>query len=180
MCPSVDDSFDYGYHLPVDELNMYNYGYSGIFIFIDTAVLFLFDFCLFVFKTFSKDLAQEDQIYNGIIASGEDMLRNTESEEEKQELRDKLADLASRWNRVHGESEQRKEVLSSVFSKAKSGEETEKDLDSWLNTAEKNLRDLKPLSCLPNELDAQKKELSVCEVWLDFIYYSLLFALMKI
>ena len=54
-----------------------------------------------------------------------------------------------------------KKILSNVFDKTKVREEKNGDFDSWLSITEKNLRDLKPLSCLADELDGQKKELNV-------------------
>ena len=63
------------------------------------------------FETFTKDLNEEDSLYEGIIASGEDMINSMDSEEEKKELREKLADLGSLWRRVHDDSVQRKENL---------------------------------------------------------------------
>lgn len=112
-------------------------------------------------KTFTKDLNEEDAIYDGIIASGKDMLDNIDSKEEKQDLRGKLADLAGLWKRVHDELEERKENVSYVFDRTKVREEKNGEFDSWLSIAEKTLRELKPLSCLPDELEAQKKELNV-------------------
>ena len=117
-----------------------------------------FSSCL---KTFTEDLDQEAPIYDEMLASGNDMLKNVGSEKEKQELKDKLDDLANLWTKVHDESKERKDSLSTVFSKAKAREEKESDFDSWLNVTEKNLRELKPISCAPSELDAQKKELNV-------------------
>ena len=98
------------------------------------------------------------------------MLKNIDAENEKQELKEKLDDLANLWARVHDEAKERKDSLSNVFNKAKGREEKESGFDSWLNVTEKNLRELKPVSCVPNELDVQKKELNVSIVKRGVIY----------
>ena len=126
---------------------------------------------IILFKTLAKDLGQEDPVYDGIIQSGNDMLDKIDAEEEKQKLKWKLDDLTIVWKKAHEDLEQRRTRLNEVYDKAKSREDDEGELDTWLDVTEKKLKDLKPLSCVPNELDAQKKELNVRNLFKFCIWY---------
>ena len=113
------------------------------------------------FQTFERDLGQENPLYDGIVQAGSKMLESIPSGEEKQRLEGKLKELNALWNKVHDDLDQRKGHLANVYSKAKELEDKRKDLGEWLSLNETKLRELLPLSCLPIELAAQKREVNV-------------------
>ena len=95
------------------------------------------------------------------------MLEKIEPPEEKRKLEDDMKALASTWQKVHEDLEERKKVLEEVHDKAKKMEDAKDSLDNWLSETEEKLRDLKPVSCIPSEIESQKGELNVsifCQV----------------
>eukprot|EP00112_Aurelia_sp_Birch-Aquarium-sp1_P005322 Seg1602.3 transcript_id=Seg1602.3/GoldUCD/mRNA.D3Y31 product="Microtubule-actin cross-linking factor 1" protein_id=Seg1602.3/GoldUCD/D3Y31 len=109
-------------------------------------------------EAFAKDLAQEEPIYDEIIMAANKVLEELESPEEKKAFSDKLEGLIHLWKKVHDDLDNRKSELSDVYGVAKALEDKENDLDSWLDATEKKLNHMKPVSCVPNELEMQRKE----------------------
>ena len=112
-------------------------------------------------QAFAKDLAQEEPIYDEIVMAANNVLDNLESPEERQALSDKLEGLIHLWKKTHDDLDSRKSELNDVYGAAKALEDKENDLDRWLEATEKKLNYMKPVSCVPNELEMQRKEANV-------------------
>ena len=89
------------------------------------------------------------------------VLDNLESPEEKKALSDKLKGLIHLWKKAHDDLDSRKSELNDVYGVAKALEDKENDLDKWLDATEKKLNYMKPVSCLPAELEIHRKEANV-------------------
>ena len=111
--------------------------------------------------------------------SANKVLDNLESPEERKALSDKLEGLILLWKKAHDDLDSRKNELNDVYGVAKALEDKENDLDKWLEATDKKLNYMKPVSCLPPELEIQRKEANVsyflvfsfCLIYLAFLGY---------
>jgi len=95
------------------------------------------------------------------MESGRKLLDSIESPEEKEALKKKLDETEKTWNDLQKKVDDDLEKEEDVAQKTKTLDDKMADLEKKLDDQEKKLRDLDPVSCDPEQLDQQQKEINV-------------------
>eukprot|EP00794_Sanderia_malayensis_P004727 gene4727-5350_t len=101
------------------------------------------------------DIAQEDSIYDSIMDKGNSFYDSLASEEEKRAFKPQLEALSNLWHKIHNDLDEKKKSVKEVYEIATSHEDCQKDVDKWVDDAEGQVKELKPVFCDDEELQKQ-------------------------
>ena len=106
------------------------------------------------------DLRQLEPVYERISRNGENIFASLEPGEEKDELKERLDDLASRWNAVKGKVDDRKSKIDEVVVVAKCYHDSLQSVLPWMSDSETWVDSLEPVSCDEKSIAKERKTLA--------------------
>ena len=107
----------------------------------------------------AADVKQLEPLFQRIAMNGEDILEGLEPGQEKDELREKLNDLAARWNAVKSKIGDRKAKIDDVSPVAKTHHDALQSILPWMTETEDWISSLEPVSCDEKCLAKERKTL---------------------
>lgn len=107
----------------------------------------------------SDDAKQLEPVFGRVSSCGQDVLESLEPGEEKDKLKDQLAEIEERWNVVKEKVESRKATLEEVTPDAKGYHDNHQNLLPCLEDAESYLAAGEPIPCEEKSLAREEKAL---------------------
>lgn len=107
----------------------------------------------------TADVKQLEPLFEKISKNGHDILESLEPGEEKDELKEKLNDLTTRWDAVKTKIEDRKSKIDDVSVVAKTHHDSLLSLLPWMSDTENWVSSLEPVSCDGKCLSKEQKTL---------------------
>lgn len=114
-----------------------------------------------------SDVKQLEPVFQRISKNGDEILERLEPGEEKDELEEKLSDLATRWNEVKTKIEDRKSKIDDVSVVAKCHHDSLQSLLPWMSDAESWVDSLEPVSCDEKCISKEQKTLATLVQQID-------------
>ena len=107
----------------------------------------------------SDDVKQLEPVFGRVSSCGQDVLESLEPGEEKDKLKDKLAEIEERWNDVKEKVESRKANLVDITPDSKRYHDNRQSLLPCLEDAESYLAAEEPIPCEEKSLAREEKAL---------------------
>jgi len=115
----------------------------------------------------TADVKQLEPVFEKVSKTGDEILESLEPGEEKDELKEKLSDLSTRWNVVKTKIEDRKSKIDDVSVVAKTHHDSLQSLLPWMSDAENWVDSLEPVSCDEKCISKEQKTLATLVQQLD-------------
>lgn len=106
------------------------------------------------------DVKQLEPVYERISKNADEILASLEPGEEKDELKERLSDLAARWNAVKEKVDDRKSKIDDVIIVARPHHDSLQSLLPWMSDAEDWVDSLEPVSCDEKCIAKEQKTLA--------------------
>ena len=105
-----------------------------------------------------NDVVQLEPVFAQICTSADEVLEEAEPGKDKDELKKKIDDVKERFKDLKEKSEAREKVLEDEVELTEKFDEQHKPFNSWLDTIEPKIKDLRPLPCEEDSLNRQVKQ----------------------
>ena len=115
----------------------------------------------------TADVKQLEPVFEKVSKTGDEILESLEPGEEKDELKERLSDLATRWNTVKKKIEDRKSKIDDVSVVAKTHHDSLQSLLPWMSDVENWVDSLEPVSCDEKCISKEQKTLATLVQQLD-------------
>lgn len=94
----------------------------------------------------SEKIKKQEPVFEQLMTSGNNLLENTDSGPEKDELQNKLDDMKQRWDDIKEQVATHKDKVNAAVPEASKYSDAANELEPWLSNAEEKLASLDPIS----------------------------------